>query len=224
LSLHRQLAAKHLGAEQILTGRHKDRTELGGESGATDVIAGHGDEGNARLRELTGGDGTLAVLERVGSLPALKTAVSVVRHGGVVSLVGVPRYTDGPVRFDMVMRNVTLTGGAAPARAYIEELLPDVLDGTSQPGLVLDRTISLAQVPAGYDAMASRNALKVLHPTVIDRNTGTRVQHINTRSTTDDGRTDSGPDTDWRLRAEARPADRRGAVRRHLGTPGTVPA
>ena len=117
------------------------------------------------MRELTGGDGTRAVLECVGTRQALETAFGVARDGGVISRVGVPQYEDGPIGFDMVMRNLTLTGGAAPARAYIEELLPDILDGTIQPGRVFDRTVSLDQVPDGYRAMADREALKVLiHP------------------------------------------------------------
>ncbi len=62
----------------------------------------------------------------------------------------------------MFVRNITLTGGVAPARAYIEQLLPDVLDGTIEPGKVFDRTVTLDDVPAGYQAMADREALKVL--------------------------------------------------------------
>ena len=102
------------------------------------------------------------MLECVGTRQALETAFGVVRDGGVVSRVGVPQYTEGPVGFDMVMRNLTLTGGAAPARAYIEQLLPDVLVGTIQPGQLFDRTVGLDEVPDGYRAMAARDALKVL--------------------------------------------------------------
>ena len=145
-----------------LMGRHKERTDLGREFGATEVIAERGEEAAERVRELTGGDGTHAVLECVGTLQALQTAFGVVRDGGVISRVGVPQYTDGPVGFGMIMRNITLTGGACPARAYIEELLPDVLDGTLQPGRVFDRTVSLEEVPDGYRAMADREVLKVL--------------------------------------------------------------
>ena len=89
-------------------------------------------------------------------------AIGVIRDGGAISRVGVPQYTEGPLGFDMVLRNLTLTGGAAPARAYIEELLPDVLDGTVEPGRVFDRAVGLEQVPDGYRAMADREALKVL--------------------------------------------------------------
>ena len=157
------LAAKRLGAERIiLMGRHKDRTDLGREFGATDVVAERGEEGVERVRELTGGDGTHTVLECVGLRPAIETAFAVVRDGGVVSRVGAPQYPEVPMDFDVFMRNVTLTGGVAPARAYIEELLPDVLDGTLQPGRVFDRTVSLEEVPEGYRAMADREALKVL--------------------------------------------------------------
>jgi threonine dehydrogenase-like Zn-dependent dehydrogenase len=157
------LAARRLGAERILLmGRHQQRTDLGREFGATEVIAERGQEGIERVRELTGGDGTHTVLECVGTKQALQMAFGVARDGGVVSRVGVPQYEEGPIGFDMVMRNLTLTGGAAPARAYIEELLPDVLDGTIEPGRIFDRTVSLEQVPDGYRAMAGREALKVL--------------------------------------------------------------
>jgi threonine dehydrogenase-like Zn-dependent dehydrogenase len=157
------LAARRLGAERIiLMGRHKERTDLGREFGATDVVAERGEEGVEKVHELTGGDGTHTVLECVGLKPAIETAFAVVRDGGVVSRVGAPQYPDVPMDFDVFMRNVTLTGGVAPARAYIEELLPDVLDGTLQPGLVFDRTVSLEEVPDGYRAMANREALKVL--------------------------------------------------------------
>jgi threonine dehydrogenase-like Zn-dependent dehydrogenase len=157
------LAARRLGAEQLLLmGRHTQRTDLGREFGATEVVAERGDEGIQRVRELTGGDGTRAVLECVGTRQALETAFGVARDGGVISRVGVPQYEDGPIGFDMVMRNLTLTGGAAPARAYIEELLPDILEGTIEPGRVFDRTVNLDQVPDGYRAMADRQALKVL--------------------------------------------------------------
>ncbi len=157
------LAARRLGAEQIiLMGRHKDRTDLGREFGATDVVAERGEEGVEKVRELTGGDGTHTVLECVGLRPAIETAFGVVRAGGTVSRVGAPQYPDVPADFDVFFRNVTLTGGVAPARAYIDELLPEVLDGRIEPGRVFDSTVGLDEVPAGYRAMAEREALKVL--------------------------------------------------------------
>lgn len=157
------LAAKRLGAEQIvLLGRHADRTGLGRDFGATDVVSERGDEAVARVRDLTGGDGTHAVIECVGTEQSLITAIGAVRDGGVVSRLGVSQYANVPMGFDTMMRNLTLTGGAAPARAYIEELLPDILDGTVEPGRVFDRTVGLDQVPDGYKAMADRDALKVL--------------------------------------------------------------
>ncbi|MFF5229917.1 alcohol dehydrogenase catalytic domain-containing protein [Dactylosporangium sp. NPDC000521] len=109
-----------------------------------------------------GGDGTHTVLECVGLKPAIETAFAVVRNGGTVSRVGAPQYRDVPADFGVFFRNITLTGGVAPARAYIEELLPDVLAGRVEPGKVFDRTVGLDQVPDGYRAMADRSALKVL--------------------------------------------------------------
>jgi threonine dehydrogenase-like Zn-dependent dehydrogenase len=114
------------------------------------------------VRDLTGGDGTPAVVECVGTERPLQTALGVVRDGGIVSRLGASQYTQVPMGFDTFMRNVTLTGGAAPARAYIEQLLPDVLEGRVEPGRVFDRTVGLDDVPDGYRAMADRTALKVL--------------------------------------------------------------
>jgi threonine dehydrogenase-like Zn-dependent dehydrogenase len=157
------LAARRLGAEQIiLMGRHKDRTDLGRDFGATDVVAERGEEGLARVRELTGGDGTHAVVEAVGHEQSMRTALGVVRDGGAISRLGVPQYAAVPLGMDTIMANVTVTGGVAPARAYIEELLPDVLEGRVDPGRVFDRTVGFDDVPDGYRAMAGREALKVL--------------------------------------------------------------
>jgi threonine dehydrogenase-like Zn-dependent dehydrogenase len=157
------LSAKRLGAERIiLMGHHKDRTDLGRKFGATDIVAERGQEGIEKVRELTGGDGTHRVLECVGLMEAIETAFAVVRDGGVVSRVGAPQYAEVPMDFGVFMRNITLTGGVAPARAYIDELLSDALEGKIQPGLVFDHAVGLEEVSDGYRAMANRTALKVL--------------------------------------------------------------
>jgi threonine dehydrogenase-like Zn-dependent dehydrogenase len=157
------LSARQLGAERIvLMGRHQVRTDLGREFGATDVVAARGEEGIAAVRDLTNG-GSQVVLEAVGHMPAYQQAVGIVRPGGTISRVGVPQYEDAPVGFGSLFgHNVTLTGGPAPVRAYIEQLLPAVLDGTVEPGKVFDRTVSLEQTPKGYLAMDNREALKVM--------------------------------------------------------------
>ena len=129
------LAAKRLGADRIiLMGRHQARTDLGREFGATDVVAERGEEGIEKVRELTNGQGTHAVLECVGTKGAFEMAVGVVRAGGAVSRVGLPQYEDVPAGVGVFRRNVTITGGVAPARHYIPELLPDVLDGKYRAG------------------------------------------------------------------------------------------
>jgi threonine dehydrogenase-like Zn-dependent dehydrogenase len=158
------MASKRLGAEQIiLMGRHTSRTDLGREFGATDVVAARGEEGVNAVRELTGGHGTHVVIEAVGHMPAYEQAYGVARPGGSISRVGVPQYENAPVGFGSIFGlNISLTGGPAPARAYIEELMPDILDGRLEPGKVFDRTVDLDGVPAGYRAMADREALKVM--------------------------------------------------------------
>jgi threonine dehydrogenase-like Zn-dependent dehydrogenase len=157
------LSARQLGAEQIvLMGRHTARTDLGIEFGATEVVAERGAEGIAKVRELTGGLGSEIVLEAVGHRPAYDQALGVIRPGGVISRVGVPQYEDAPVGFGTLFGpNITLTGGPAPVRAYIEQLLPAVMDGTVQPGRVFDRTTGLDDTPQAYAAMDAREALKV---------------------------------------------------------------
>jgi threonine dehydrogenase-like Zn-dependent dehydrogenase len=158
------LSAKRLGAEQIiLMGRHKERTDLGRFFGATDVVSARGDEGIAEVRDLTGGHGTHVVLEAVGHMPAYEQALGIVRAGGVISRVGVPQYEDAPIGMHSLFRpNIRLAGGPAPVRAYIEELMPDILNGTIEPGKVFDATTDLGGTPAGYQDMADRKSLKVL--------------------------------------------------------------
>lgn len=157
------LSAQQLGAEKIvLMGRHPERTDLGREYGATAVVAERGEEGIAKVRDLTDG-GSPIVLEAVGHLPAYQQAVGIVRPGGVISRVGVPQYQEAPIGFGSLFGpNVTLTGGPAPVRAYIEQLLPAVLNGSVNPGKVFDRTVGLEDTPKGYAAMDERTALKVL--------------------------------------------------------------
>ena len=156
------IAARRLGAEQIiLLGRHPDRVALGREFGATDVVGERGEEAVERVRELTGGHGAHAVLECVGLEDAVVTALEIARPGGAVGRVGVPQEgtIPGSVAF---WKNVSVGGGPAPARAYIEELLPDVLEGRIEPGRVFDRSGALDEVPDGYRAMNDRESIKVM--------------------------------------------------------------
>ncbi len=157
------IAARRLGAQQIIIlGRHADRIALAREFGATDVVSGRGDEAVERVRALTGGLGAHSVLECVGLDAAMTTAISVARPGGAVGRVGVPQNEMMPASQPAFYSNISVSGGPAPVRAYIEELLPDVLNGTIQPGRVFDRVIGLDDVPGGYRAMNDREAIKVM--------------------------------------------------------------
>lgn len=157
------IAAKRLGAEQIiLMGRHPDRIALARTFGATDVVAERGEEGVTRVRELTGGHGAHSVLECVGSASAIETSVAIARPGGAIGRVGVPHYPAIPGADSTFYKNVTVGGGPAPVRAYIRDLLPEVLEGKIEPGRVFDHTIGLDGVPDGYRAMDQRRAIKVL--------------------------------------------------------------
>jgi threonine dehydrogenase-like Zn-dependent dehydrogenase len=157
------IAAKRLGAEQIiLLGRHADRIALAREFGATDVVSERGEEAVERVRELTGGFGAHSVLECVGHGQSTETAIGVARPGGAVGRVGVPQDETMPASQPAFYGNITVGGGPAPVRAYIEELLPDVLEGRIEPGKVFDRIVGLDEVPDGYRAMNDREAIKVM--------------------------------------------------------------
>lgn len=157
------IAAFRLGADQIiLLGRHPDRIALGRELGATDTGSERGDAAVERVRELTDGFGADSVLECAGTEQAMCTAIGIARPGGVVGRVGLPQYESSPAAQRGFYRNITVSGGLAPVRAYMAQLLPNVLTGRIQPGLVFDRVVSLDEVPEGYRAMQERRAIKVL--------------------------------------------------------------
>ncbi len=157
------IAAKRLGAERIIMlGRHQDRVTLAKEFGATDIVSERGQEAVERVKELTGGFGAHSVLECVGHSLSMETAIAITRPGGAVGRVGVPQEEAIPLARQAFYDNIAISGGPAPARAYIEELMPDVLEGRIEPGRVFDRVIGLDEVPEGYRAMNERESIKVL--------------------------------------------------------------
>jgi threonine dehydrogenase-like Zn-dependent dehydrogenase len=157
------IAAQRLGAEQIIImGRHADRIALAEDFGATDVVSERGEEAIEQVRELTGGFGVHSVLECVGLDQSMQTAIEIARPGGAVGRVGVPQDETMPASQPAFYDNITVSGGPAPARAYIDELLPDILEGRIEPGRVFDRVVALDEVPDGYRAMDERQAIKVM--------------------------------------------------------------
>ncbi len=157
------IAAKRLGATTIIAmSRHADRQALAREFGATHVVEERGDEGVARVQELTGGIGADRVLECVGTKQSMDQALRSARPGGMVGFVGVPNGgPELPVRL-MFNRNVGVNGGVAPVRGYIDDLLPDVRSGAIRPGLVFDLELPLSEAAEAYAAMDERRATKVL--------------------------------------------------------------
>ena len=156
------LAAARLGAERIIAlNRNPVRQELARAFGATDIVASRGDEATEAVLELTGGVGVDATLECVGTGQSMWTALSIARPGSMVGYVGVPHGVELPVD-EMFFRNKGVRGGAAPARAYIPELLDDVLEGRFDPGRVFDLETDLDDVAEAYAAMDERRAIKSL--------------------------------------------------------------
>jgi threonine dehydrogenase-like Zn-dependent dehydrogenase len=145
-----------------MMGRQEDRLKLARQFGATDFVKSRGDQAVEEVQSLTGG-GAESVLECVGTEESMKTAIGIARPGGAVGYVGVPVGSSTGVDLGRLFRqNIRLVGGVAPVRAYIPELLADVLAGKLDPSPVLDMTVDLAGVPEGYAAMDGRRATKVM--------------------------------------------------------------
>jgi threonine dehydrogenase-like Zn-dependent dehydrogenase len=156
------LAATRLGAKRVIAlSRSPMRQKLAREFGATDIVPERGEEATESVMQATDGVGVDAALECVGTGQAMETALSIARPGSMVGYVGVPHGVELPVA-EMFYRNKGVLGGAAPARAYIPELLGDVLEGRINPGRVLDFETDLEGVAEAYAAMDERRAIKSL--------------------------------------------------------------
>jgi threonine dehydrogenase-like Zn-dependent dehydrogenase len=156
------LSAKEMGAERIiLMSRHADRQELGREFGATDIVTERGNEGVARIKEMTEGLGAHSVIEAVGTQESMMQAIRATRAGGHVGFVGVSHGVEIPGQ-ELFFAEVHLMGGPAPVRRYLPKLIDLVLRGEINPGRVFDQTLPLEQVAAGYRAMDQRRAIKTL--------------------------------------------------------------
>ena len=156
------LAAKQLGAERIIAmSRHVARQKLALEFGATDLVTERGDEGVARIKDLTDGLGAHSVIEAVGTQEAMTQAIRSTRPGGHVGFVGVSHGVQLPGR-DLFYAEVHLLGGPAPVRRFLPEMIELVWNGKINPGKVFDLTLPLDQVAEGYRAMDERRAIKTL--------------------------------------------------------------
>ncbi len=156
------LAATRLGAELVIAlSRNPVRQKLAREFGATELVEERGEAATEAVKELTDGVGVDAVLECVGTGQSMETAISIARPGSMVGYVGVPHGVELPIG-DMFFRNVGVRGGSAPVRAYIPELLPDVLEERINPGRVFDFATDLDGVAEAYEAMDERRAIKSL--------------------------------------------------------------
>jgi threonine dehydrogenase-like Zn-dependent dehydrogenase len=156
------LSAKQMGAERIIAmSRHDARQRLAREFGATDVVTERGDEGVARIKELTSGIGADSVLECVGTQTSMMQAIRCARPGGYVSYVGVPHGVT--LKADELFHtHVHLHGGPAPVRRYLPHLIDLIWNGKINPGKVFDLTLPLSEVAEGYRAMDERRAIKTL--------------------------------------------------------------
>src|SRR3954447_26589107 len=156
------LSAKQMGAERIIAmSRHEKRQKLAREFGATDIIAERGDEGSARIKDMTRGIGADSVLECVGTQESMMQAIRAARPGGHVSYVGVPHQVELKGN-ELFFAHVHLHGGPAPVRRYLPQLIDLVLDRKIDPGKVFDLVLPLDQVAEGYRAMDERRAIKTL--------------------------------------------------------------
>jgi threonine dehydrogenase-like Zn-dependent dehydrogenase len=159
------LAAKQLGAERIIAmSRHQPRQRLAREYGATDIVEERGDDGVAKIKELTNGPGAHSVIEAVGTQESMMQAIRATRPGGHVGYVGVAHGVELPGE-ELFFSHVHLHGGPAPVRRFLPELIELIWNRKIDPGKVFDLELPLEQGGAGYQAMDQRRAIKVLlHP------------------------------------------------------------
>jgi threonine dehydrogenase-like Zn-dependent dehydrogenase len=156
------LAARQMGAERIIAmSRHEDRQRLALEFGATDIVTERGDEGVAKIKELTDGLGAHSVVEAVGTEESMMQAIHSTRAGGHVGFVGVFHGMQLPA-MDLFWATVHLHGGPAPVRQYLPKLIDLIWNREINPGKVFDLTLPLEQVAEGYRAMDERRAIKAL--------------------------------------------------------------
>jgi threonine dehydrogenase-like Zn-dependent dehydrogenase len=156
------LAARQLGAERIIAmSRHQARQKLALEYGATDIVTERGDEGVARIKDLTGGLGAHSVVEAVGTQESMMQAIRSTRPGGHVGYVGVAHDVSLP-GMEMFFSHVHLHGGPAPVRRFLPDLMEMIGDRTIDPGKVFDLELPLAEAAEGYRAMDERRAIKTL--------------------------------------------------------------
>jgi threonine dehydrogenase-like Zn-dependent dehydrogenase len=156
------LAARELGAERIIAfSRHEDRQKLAREFGATDIVTERGDDGVARIKDLTGGLGAHSVIEAVGTQESMLQAIRSTRPGGHVGYVGVSHDVALPGD-ELFFAEVHLLGGPAPVRRFLPDLIDRIVTGAIDPGKVFDLTLPLDRVAEGYAAMDERRAVKTL--------------------------------------------------------------
>jgi threonine dehydrogenase-like Zn-dependent dehydrogenase len=156
------LAARQLGAQRIIAmSRHEPRQRLAREYGATDIVEERGEDGVARIKELTDGLGAHSVVEAVGTQESMMQAIAATRPGGHVGFVGVAHGVT-VAGMDLFWSLVHLHGGPAPVRRFLPELIDLIWNGQIDPGKVFDLELPLAQAAEGYDAMDQRRAIKVL--------------------------------------------------------------
>jgi len=156
------LSAARMGAERIIAmSRHEPRQRLAREFGATDIVTERGDEGVARIKDMTDGVGADATLECVGTSESMTQALRSTRPGGFVGYVGVPHGVNLPGE-ELFYSHVGLRGGPAPVRRFLPQLIDLVCNGEIDPGKVFDLTLPLDQVAEGYQAMNERRAIKTL--------------------------------------------------------------
>ncbi|HEX8092782.1 zinc-dependent alcohol dehydrogenase family protein [Jatrophihabitans sp.] len=156
------LAAKRLGAERIIAmSRHEPRQRLATEFGATDIVSERGDEGVARIKDLTNGLGAHSVIEAVGTQESMMQAIRATRAGGHVGYVGVAHDVQLPGD-ELFFSAAHLHGGPAPVRRFLPELIGLICNREIDPGKVFDLDLPLADAAEGYRAMDERRSIKAL--------------------------------------------------------------
>jgi threonine dehydrogenase-like Zn-dependent dehydrogenase len=158
-------ASRRMGAATVLVlDTDESRVRFAAEQLGFDGIV-VGDDVTAAVAGATEGKMATVAMDVVGAVPAFKTAIKALTPtGGRLTVVGVY----GAERYELAMGRAWISGlriqfaGMANVQAHWDDALFAVAKGDLEPQKIVTHRLDLDEAPAGYEAFASREAMKVL--------------------------------------------------------------
>lgn len=131
------------------------RREMAARSGVTAITP----EQIGAVHEATGGRGAAAEIDAVGNDTTMNAALTTVRAGGTVSVVGVHDLNPFPFPATLsLIRSITLRMTTAPVQQTWPALIPLLRSGRLDVDGIFTHAMSLDDAPKAYAAVAARTA------------------------------------------------------------------